>query len=1039
MTIAPHPWQLPELTHVGRLPMSSGTLPYSTPEEALRAERAANPWFLLLSGEWRFVRFPTVADADTALHDYRAGGPSPFTRTITVPGNWTLQDTEDHPIYTNVQMPFENNPPFVPEENPTALYAQTFTLPESFYNRRTIVHVGAVESYYELFVNGEFMGLAKDSRLPSEFDITGLVREGENEIVIKVLRFSDSSYIEDQDQWWMAGIFRDVSLYSVGAASVDDVWVTGDYDSQTGGGTLDLFARFAWRPVSPDGRVQHGESGPPGDYTIAAELHDPSGIVIWQGAGMTGASFRRDAYEVRLQTSVPGVHPWSSESPSRYTVVLVLRDPDGNTVEARSVRTGFRRIEIRDRELLINGMPVLIRGVNRHEHDDRLGKVMTRERMLQDIRLLKQFNFNAVRTSHYPDTEEWYDLCDEYGIYLIDEANIEAHANYNSICRDPRWRSAFVERCTRMVARDRNHPSVIGWSAGNETGHGENHVHAIEAIRSLDPSRFIHHEGEVKKSWIQGAGNEYAHGDNRYNDVINPMYPTIESIIEHAVSRQDDRPVILCEYSHAMGNSNGSLHEYFEAFATVPGLQGGFIWEWVDHGIIKQTADGEEYWAYGGDFGESVHDSNFVADGLVWPDRRPHPAMFEFRKLAQPVAVTAVSAEEGRFRITNKYDFTDLSTLDARWQMSVEGGVVESHYLRLLTVPPGESVEVVLDYQNPELARLPEARITFEFKLAEQTSWAEQGHLVAWEQIDLNRLQPVSVLSRTLESRPYKIEPPPEPSPVPVPAVEMQRFMLSSDSRPLIIRGPRLNLFRATTDNDGIREWTGQTEKPMVEWTTAGLHELVAVEHTIDREPGDSGTLYIDRTRFLGTNPEAPVDCTIRYEPLAGDLLRIDVGVDLSLSLPSLPRVGVILELAAGFEQLRWYGRGPHENHIDRNSGAPMGVYEGSVDEQFVPYIMPQENGNKTDTHWFELGDGSRRIRFWADPRFEFSAHHLTPEDLFRCRHTPDVAGYRRPETVVCIDTVQRGVGTGSCGPQTRPQYCVQPGAYRFTFFVQVR
>ena len=1051
---SPYPWQTPELTHIGRLPMHTGLLPYQTPDDAVAGDRTENPWHLDLAGSWNFVRFPTVAAADTALAAYLTDGVSPFTRQIHVPGNWTLQDTEDKPIYTNVQMPFENTPPYVPEENPTALYSVGFRVPEAFAGRRTVLFVGGVESYYELFVNGTFAGMAKDSRLPSEFDLTAHLTEGENELLFKVLRFSDSSYIEDQDQWWMAGIYRDVYLCSTAEASLADVTVDSDYDPEAKSGSCSVTVQLDWTPLTPSASagespahsdhpvrrppIHADETGPTEDYRITVELRDPHGTPVWSATGLTGASFRTDAYRVQLDGTIPGAAPWSSEHPSLYTVVVTLHAPDGTHIESRAVRTGFRRIEVRNRDLLINGKPVLIRGVNRHEHDDTLGKVMTRERMLQDIRLLKQFNFNAVRTSHYPDTSEWYDLCDEYGIYLVDEANIEAHANYNSICRDPRWSQAFFERCTRMVARDRNHPSVIAWSAGNESGHGENHVRAIEAMRAADSSRLIHHEGEVKLSWSQRTGNAYTGGNNRYNDLINPMYPTIESIVEHAMSGDDPRPVILCEYSHAMGNSNGSLHEYFEAFESVHGLQGGFIWEWVDHGIALQTDEGEPYWAYGGDFGEQIHDSNFVADGLVWPDRTPHPAMYEFKKLAQPVAVTAVSPADGLFEIRNKYDFSDLSHLEAKYSLSVEGTVVESHYLHLPPIAPGTGARVALSYKKPDLARLPEARVFFTFALREATDWADEGHTVAWEQIDCNALGPVSVLSRSLSSRPAVLVPP-ATTRSPVPLSEMTRYQLLADETPIIVAGTRLNLFRAATDNDGIREWTDRSEKPMVQWLEAGLHQLQLVSHTTESEPGDADAVLVERTRYHGSNPDAPVDCTIRYEPLDGGLIRVDVSIELALSLPSLPRVGVLLELAAGFERLRWYGRGPHESHIDRRSGAPFGVYSGTVDEQFVPYIMPQENGSKCDTRWFELSNGEKTVRFWADPLFEFSAHHVVPEDLFKCRHTPDVAHYRRAETIVCIDTVQRGVGTGSCGPQTRPAYCVEPGGYRFTFFMEVR
>ncbi len=1035
MTHRPEPWQTPELTAINRLPMASPLLPASSPERALERNRDANEWFLLLNGTWRFARFDTPALAEQARVALASGTASEF-RPIDVPGNWTLQDTVDKPIYTNVQMPFDNTPPLVPEQNPTALYSKRFELPGAFAGRRLLLHFGGVESYYEVYLNGVFVGMAKDSRLPSEFDITEFVDpSADNELIVKVLRFCDSSYIEDQDQWWMAGIFRDVYLYTTGPEFLRDVSARADYDPAGRDGSLDLSVTVGFAPklMHADG----GLGGPRNAYSVHARLVGPSGATVWVGSARIDPSYRVTEYQAELSAMLPGIAPWSSESPTLYSLVVSLHHEDGTHIESRCVRTGFRRVEIRDRELLINGRPVLIKGVNRHEHDDRLGKVMTRELMLKDILTLKRFNFNAVRTSHYPDTIEWYDLCDEYGIYLIDEANIEAHANYPLICRDPRWALAFEERMTRMVLRDRNHPSVIGWSAGNESGHGENHVRAIDRVREIDPTRFIHHEGEVKTHWTQG-GNAYTGGSNRYNDLVNPMYPSIESIIKHSVDSTDRRPVILCEYSHAMGNSNGSLCDYFDAFERYPGLQGGFIWEWVDHGIVQTDPAGREYWAYGGDFGETIHDSNFVADGLVWPDRAPHPAMWEFKKLAQPLAVDAIAVREGRFAVRNKQDFLSLGWLDGSWRVEVEGGIVHSAELPPLDAPAGGAMEVVLDYPESLDLDAPEAHVLFEFRARTATPWCEAGHLVAWEQIAPNgRWLPAATSAASadgLQSPLTMTDAVQIPAATPIATAPRPAIRFAGE--PIVVAAPRLNLFRAATDNDGIREWTGQKDKPMVQWIDAGLHDLRVRSHEYT---GGGSSPVVERFALVGSDPDAVIVHEQRVETVAPDLMRFDVTVDAPGSLPSLPRIGVLLKVAAGFESLRWFGRGPQENHIDRWRGYPVGLYSGTVAEQFVPYIMPQENGSKCEVRWFELSNGSVTARFIADPLFEFSVHHVTPEDLFACRHTPDVEDRLRPETIVSIDLRQRGVGTGSCGPQTLEQYLVDPGTYRFGFYLQVR
>ena len=1040
-------WELPELTNINRLPMTSCLVPFASPEQARHYRREASSWVVDLNGTWQFQLYDRPEAVPPEVLGGATDAASAF-RTIPVLSNLTLEDTGDHPIYTNVKMPFPNTPPTVPAENPTGVYRRTFEVPESWDGRRVVIHFGGVESYYELYVNGSFAGMAKDTRLPSEFDITGLVHSGANQLAVKVIRWSDSSYIEDQDQWWMAGIYRDVYLYSTASAFLEDVFAKADYDYEQRVGRLETSVKFAYVPVSEDDPWR--ESGPQEDYAVRAELVAASGETVWQGTARIDPSFRVSEYEVTLSAKLPGAGPWSSEEPTLYSLVLTLVTSAGEHVESRCVRLGFRRVELRDRELLINGKPVLIRGVNRHEHDDTRGKVMSQELMLGDITTLKRFNFNAVRTSHYPDTMEWYDLCDEYGIYLVDEANIEAHANYQTICRDPRWALAFEERMMRMVVRDKNHPSVIAWSAGNESGHGENHVRAIDRVRSYDPSRVIHHEGEVKRQWAQQPRNSYEGGSNRYNDLINPMYPTIDSIIEHAVRSRDPRPVILCEYSHAMGNSNGSLAEYWDAFERYHGLQGGFIWEWLDHGIRRTTADGREYWAYGGDFGEEIHDSNFVADGLVWPDRTPHPAMYEFRKLAQPVAVEARSVREGRFVVRSRQDFTALDWLEGRWRLEVEGILVDEGELPRLDVPPGGELAVRLDYRYPDALEMPEAWISFSFVSRTSTPWCEPGWEVAWEQFPANDLQLPSASERgsvvgsravtagataSLADLTREVRDPR----LPIQVSDPERLALSAEDAPLLARGPSLSLFRATTDNDGIRGWAGQEAKPMGQWLTAGLNKLTCTAREVGEEEAGGERILVERATYQGSNPEHRVEFEQRIRGAGSDLLRFDFTIAAARELPTLPRVGVILETVPGFEELTWFGRGPQENHIDRKEGYPVGRYASTVAEQYVPYIMPQENGNKCEVRWFELSNGSRRIRFTADPLFEFSAHHFTPADLFACRHTYEVEDRLRKETVVSIDLVQRGVGTGSCGPQTRDPFCVPPGRYTFGFFLEVR
>lgn len=1024
-------WEIPELTNVNRLPMTSCLVPFPSPEEASKYHPIHSRWYHSLNGTWRFKRFASpesVPAGELADKDEPAG-----YRDMPVPANWTLQDTQDKPIYTNVKMPFANSPPAVPEDNPTAVYRREFTVPRDWRNRRIILHVGGVESYYELFVNGVFVGMAKDTRLPSEFDVSERTHAGSNRLSIKVLRWSDSSYVEDQDQWWMAGIYRDVYLYSTPPVHVQDVFARAGYSERTGEGDLQIDLKVGSPSSAQD--TPSGEPGPGTVFKVEATLFNASDALVWTGRTTIGSSMRVSGLEGRLRADLPGVSPWSSEDPALYHLVVTLRDHDARHLDSRCVRVGFRSIRVENRQLLLNGKPVLIRGVNRHEHDDMRGKVMTRELMVRDIRLMKQFNFNAVRTSHYPNTMEWYDLCDEYGIYLVDEANIEAHANYSTICRDPRWERAFVERILNMAKRDKNHPSIIAWSAGNESGFGENHVRAITQLRTFDETRLVFYEGEIPRDW---PAERETGSDRRFNDLVNPMYTPIESLLAYATESDDPRPLVLSEYSHAMGNSNGSLAEYWDLFERYHGLQGGFIWEWADHGIRQVDASGRSYWAYGGDFGEFVHDANFVADGMVWPDGTPHPAMWEFKKVAQPVAVEAISPCDGVFRLVSKQDFTSLEWLSGRWVLLVQGEPQDGAELPVLAVQPGESMPLEITFREPGLAELPEAYVRFSFKSREDTPWCEAGHEVAWEEFRLNQQCLPKPVGRNARHLSLDI-PPASPT---LPPSQMPRSALLVDGQVALVRGPRLQLFRAPTDNDGIRGWDGQEQKPMGLWLSAGLHEPALVDRSVasERVTLPDGTDYdatVETTRFVGVDPDAVIECRQAFAQVERSLIYILTRVVFADTLPTLPRVGVVMETVAGYERVDWYGRGPWENHSDRKAGYPVGRYGGNVSDQYVPYIMPQENGNKCEVRWFELTNGQNTLRFSANPLFEFSVRHVTTADLFAARHTPDVDDARRDETVISIDHRQRGVGTGSCGPQTREQYCIPPGVYEFGYWIE--
>ncbi len=708
-------WEMPQLTSLNRLPPRATLLPFPSAADALQKPREESPWFQLLNGVWDFKIFGRPEQVTPAAVEHGAWSP------IAVPGNWTVQGY-GRPHYTNVQMPFPNLPPDVPDENPTGLYRRTFTIPAGWAERRIVLHFGGCEGALYVYVNGEPVGLNKDARTPAEFDISGRVHhDRDNELMVVVTQWSDAAFIEDQDMWWHAGLQREVYLYATGTPHLQDVFAVGDLDEHLADGILRVTAKVGF---------------PGGDCagcSVEAQLFDSRGkAVLRKPLQAACGDPRLPQGEVHFEQVVKKPKQWSAETPDRYTLVVTLKTPAGE--ESSRCPVGFRKIEIRDRSLLINGKRVLIKGMNLHDHDDVAGRAITRERMESDLKRMKQYNVNAIRTSHYPKDPLFYDLCDEYGFYVVDEANIESHAFFREVCRDPRYTHAFVERVQNMVERDKNHPCVIFWSLGNESGYGPNHDAAAGWVRGYDPSRPLHYEGAIS-IWAGGD----MRGGERVTDVMCPMYPQIARIIEYSEKNADPRPLIMCEYSHAMGNSNGSLADYWAAFEKYPALQGGYIWEWVDHGIRQSAPDGTTYWAYGGDFDDVPNDANFCTDGIVWPDRTPHPALNEFKYLAQPVRVEAVNLKQGRIRIANKQDFVGLDGLRGEWELADEGVVIAKGKLPALEAGPGAAMEVTLAEALPWLSGKEKATgecfLTFRFFQRRATLWAPAGYEVGWSQL----------------------------------------------------------------------------------------------------------------------------------------------------------------------------------------------------------------------------------------------------------------------------------------------------------------
>ena len=1036
-------WIQPELAGLGRLPARATLQPFPTEALALARARAASPWFRSLDGDWRFS---LAARPEAVPDDFAAPGfDDAAWASLPVPSNWTMHGY-DRPHYTNVRMPFDTPPPSVPHDNPTGLYRRTFHVPADWNDRRIVLHVGGAESVLYVWVNGQAVGMGKDSRLPQEFDLSPFVTPGEDALLCcAVVKWSDASFVEDQDQWWMGGIHREVYLYSTGRTWIDDVFAVASLEDDLTEGRLTVTVKLGFADAPRDG------------WMISASLHDAAGRAVMEeplvGAVKANAAdhnpYVGPLNQVTLQAAVAGPAIWSSEVPNLYTLVVSLHDGEGPAVEATSCRVGFRRVELGDRELLINGRAVMIAGMNRHEHHPVRGKAITREDMIADIELMKRFNVNAVRCSHYPNAEAWYELCDEYGLYLIDEANVEAHAYLHQMCADPRYATQFLERGLRMVERDKNHPSIVVWSLGNESGYGPNHDAMAGWIRRRDPSRPLHYEGaiwgwdkSVKTGFGEGPGA--ADGGRLASDLICPMYPSIESLVAWAEDDDpaDRRPMILCEYSHAMGNSNGSLGDYWDAFETHHGLQGGFVWEWADHGILKSDAAGQPFMAYGGDFGDTPNDLNFCCDGIVGADRVPHPGLWEFKKLAQPVAVTWDDEAAGRLTVHNKRDFTDISDLVGTWVLEADGETVASGRLPHLKTRPGASEVVKIDLPPKAASEEQEMFLTVRFSLASATRWAPQGHEVAWDQLERGRLARKEARSGRdahapgerirIEHDEAGIHVTGDGLEVAFSAAEGRLTRLVVGNHPILIAGPRLQIWRGATDNDGIKGWTGQKRKPLGRWKAAGLDDLTFLPPTLTVSRTDTAVV-VTIVQVAGCQAaEEAVVHTHSYEIDADGRVMVRNDFRIDPALEDLPRLGVTLTLPDDFETLEWFGRGPFETYVDRKRAATVGRWRGTVRGQYVPYVLPQEHGNKTDLRWIELTGDSAAVRFTPSELCEGSATRFTPADLFAARHTTDLAP--RAEVLVNLDVRQRGLGTGSCGPDTLEPYRIGAGDYRLDF-----
>ncbi len=997
-------WEDPEVIGRNKLDAVATFYRFDTRDAALAGTRTNSPHMKLLGGTWKFhwVRTPEERPLDFFKEDFDLSE----WHDIQVPSNWERQGF-GQPIYTNITYPFDKNPPLIagPNGNPVGSYRTTFTVPAEWAGRRVHLHFDGVESAMYVWVNGQEVGYSEDSRSPAVFDLTDKLRDGDNTLAVQVFRWCDGSYLEDQDFWRLSGIFRDVSLRSIPQAGLYDFEVKTDLDEQYEDAVLEV-------EVTVANAADNQEK-----LAVALELLDAEGKTIAAAVSAPLEITEQGRAAGTLRAEIENPAKWTAETPNLHRLLLTVKDDQGAVIEVIPWNVGFREVEIKNAQLCVNGQPLRICGVNRHEHDPVTGHTLSTESMIQDIRLMKQHNVNTVRTSHYPNDPRWYELCDEYGLYVIDEANIESHGmgyGDESLAKDPKWGKAHLDRTIRMVERDKNHASIIVWSLGNEAGNGVNFYAAYDWIKQRDPSRPVQYE---QAGWR-----------DRNTDIRCPMYARIEEIVNFA-RRDPDRPLILCEYQHAMGNSCGNFQDYWDAIDAWPQLQGGCVWEWVEHGLLETDDQGRPYWAYGGDFGDQPNDGNFCLDGLVRPDRTPNPSLLELKYAYQPVKTSAVDLHRGLLRIQNKYAFNSLLLLQTSWRIEEDGVPIAEGELDDGDIEAGDDVTVAVALPLLKIQPGREYFLTVTYALRNNLPWADKGHVVAREQFRLPFGSPLAARSgEPADAGPLN-------SDETARTFSNDHFAVTCDEsgalsslkfhgREYIASPLAANFWRVPTDNDK----GNQMPRRLGAWKAARAEANVAWAEAVELDNG-SGLFSFSKDLPAGNSslgveylidPRGWVEVTMTLRP---DPTR-----------PELPRFGMQLAVPGELKNITWFGRGPHENYVDRKASAFVSRYQSSLDDFWHNYTRPQENGNRTDVRWILLADDAGAgLLAVGQPYLSTSAWPYTMDDLAAARHANELP--RRDAITWNLDGAQMGVaGDDSWGAQPHPQYTLPavPRSYSF-------
>ncbi len=1010
-------WENPAVIDMNKEPAHCTYIPFADREQVLKNDWTASPYFLPLNGTWKFnwVRKPADRPKDFFREDFDVS----LWSNIQVPGNWELQGF-GVPIYTDVDYPFPANPPYIPHDyNPVGSYRRNFTLPENWEGRQIFLHFGSVKSAMYVWINGEKIGYSQGSKIPAEFNITDFVNLNSNTLAVEVYRWSDGAYLEDQDYWKVSGIERDVYLYSTPQVNIRDFFVLGDLDENFTDGILKVNVEL--KSYLPN------KSGP---HRVQLDLLDAhKNSMFSKPLDQTAVLGGKNSTTLKFIHTIKNPAKWTAETPYLYSLVLSLLDPSGRIIETVGCQTGFRSVEISDGQLKVNGTPLTIKGVNRHEHEPTTGRVVSEEYMRKDIELMKQFNINAVRCSHYPNVPRWYELCDLYGLYVIDEANIESHGmGYDpntTLGNNPAWKFAHLDRTERMVERDKNHPSIIIWSLGNEAGDGVNFEATYEWIKARDPSRPVQYEQAGTKS---------------HTDIVCPMYRQIHHLEEFLKNGLDNRPLILCEYAHAMGNSVGNLQDYWDYFNIHREIQGGFIWDWVDQGIYQLNENNEEYWAYGGDFGppETPSDRNFCINGLVFPDRSLHPHIWEVKKVYQYIKAKPLDLQRGIVDIHNLYDFLDLNFAVLKWSIHGDDKTIAEGQVDELAIPPQQSK--ILDLSFPEIQLDPgvEYFVLLRFVLKGNAPLFPQGHVLAWEQFKLPMFvafEPTDSfgfpkLTLTEDSQNFIITG--QQFLVRVNKNNGEIVSLVYENTELIKSGPIPNFWRAPTDND----FGSDMPRRLAIWRDSGKNRTAI---KISARQVDTNEIHCEIESIISAGFSKYFSS---YRILgSGDIIVTNRFIPGKDSLPELPRFGQTMTIPEEFDNMAWFGRGPHESYWDRKTSAAVGLYSGKVKDQYHPYIRPQENGNKTDVRWVALtNDQGTGLLAVGMPLLSISANQFLIDDFENGpekeqRHPSDLK--IREFITLNLDLKQMGVGGDtSWGERARPhpEYTLYAREYSYSY-----